>query len=131
MSKQKTIHLTTFSTHNWKRLLLNVLDYLIWNFAQLIVTCHVHLCIVINHSISLDHCREHKPTSQIINNSWLKLKKVLSLQNAARTVNKKVKKKKKIHFYPLMWCLHSLFCCLYLFRKQSNKANQTHWRCTC
>ena len=55
-----------------KTLLLNVSDYLIWNCSQLVVTCHVHLCIVINHSLSLYHCREHKPTFQIINNWGLK-----------------------------------------------------------
>ena len=76
-----------------KKLPLNFSDYLIWNFSQSVVICHVHLCIVINHSISLHHCREHKPTFQIINNWWLKFKKILSLQNTARTVNKKVKNK--------------------------------------
>ena len=53
-----------------KTLLLNV--YLIWNFSKSVVTCHVHLCIVINHSLSLRQCREHKPPFQIINNWWLK-----------------------------------------------------------
>ena len=33
---------------------------------------------------------------------------------------------KKNSFLPLIWCLHSLFCCMYLFRKQSNKANIEH-----
>ena len=33
---------------------------------------------------------------------------------------------KKSSFLPLTWCLHSLFCCMYLFRKQSNKANIRH-----
>ena len=55
-----------------KTLLLNVSDYLIWNFSQSVVTCHVRFCIVINHSLSLHHCREHKPPFQIINDWWLK-----------------------------------------------------------
>ena len=32
----------------------------------------------------------------------------------------------KNSFLPLIWCLQSLFCCMYLFRKQSNKANLKH-----
>ena len=43
-----------------KTMLLNLSDYLIRFFSQLFVTCHVHLCNVINHSLSLYHCREHK-----------------------------------------------------------------------
>ena len=62
MRKQETIHLTTFSTHNWKEILLNLSDYLTWNISQSVVICHVCLCIIINHSLSLYHCREHKPT---------------------------------------------------------------------
>ena len=61
-------------------LLLNLTDYLIWNMSQSVVTCHVHLCIVINHS--LYHCREHKPTFQIINNWWIKY-------HTNKTVNEK------------------------------------------
>ena len=30
--------------------------------------CHVRLCIVINHSLSLYHYREHKPAFQLISN---------------------------------------------------------------
>ena len=55
-----------------KKLLLNFSDYSIWNCFQLVVMHHVRLCIVVNHSLSLYHCREHKPTFQIINNWWLK-----------------------------------------------------------
>ena len=55
-----------------KILLLNFSDYLIWKCSQSVVICHVRLCIVINHSLSLYHCREHKPSFQIINNWWLK-----------------------------------------------------------
>ena len=40
-------------------------------FSQSVVTCHVCLCIVVNHSLSLYYCREHKPTFQIIYNWWL------------------------------------------------------------
>ena len=50
------------------KLLLNFSDYLIRIFSQSVVTCHVRLCIVINHSLSLCQCRKHKPTFQIINN---------------------------------------------------------------
>ena len=64
--------LTTYSIHNWKEILLNISDYLTWNISQLVVICHVCLCIIINHSLSLFHCRKHKPTFQIINNWWLK-----------------------------------------------------------
>ena len=70
--KQEIINLATFSTHNRKKLLPNFSDYLNWNFPQSVVIWHVHLCITINHSLSLYHCREHKPTVQIINNWWLK-----------------------------------------------------------
>ena len=55
-----------------KKLLLNFSDYLIWNCSQSVVICHVHLCIIINHSLSLYHCREHKATFQIVSNWWLK-----------------------------------------------------------
>ena len=55
-----------------KKLLLNFSGYFI--VSQSVVICHVHLCIVINHSLSLYHCWEHKPTFQIINNWWLKYK---------------------------------------------------------
>ena len=74
MRKQETIHFTTFSTHNWKKVLLMFSDCLIGNFSQLVVTCHVRLCIVINPFLSLYHCKEHKPTFQIISNWWLKYK---------------------------------------------------------
>ena len=57
-----------------KKVLLNFSDYLIGNFSQSVVTCHVRLCIVINHSLSLYYCREQKPTFQIIYNWWLKYK---------------------------------------------------------
>jgi len=74
IKKQETIHLTTISTLNRQKLLLNFSDYLIWKLSQSVVICHVRLCIVINHSLSRYHCREHKPTFQIINNWWLKYK---------------------------------------------------------
>ena len=67
MRKQETIHLTSFHSQ-LKKLLLNFSDYFIWNLSQ----SHVRLCIIINHSLSLYQCREHKPTFQIINNWWLK-----------------------------------------------------------
>ena len=73
MRKQETIHLsilTTFSTHNWTKLLQNCADYLIRIFPQPVVICHACLCIVINHS--LYYCREHKLTFQIVNNWGLK-----------------------------------------------------------
>ena len=70
MRKQETTF-DYISTHNWQKLLLNLSDYLIWKFSQSVVTCHVCLCIVVNHSLSLYYCREHKPTFQIIYNWWL------------------------------------------------------------
>ena len=84
MRKQETIHLTTFFHSQMKTLLLfpppppppDYLMKLIWNFPPS-VTCHVHLCIIINLSLSLYHCRKHKPTFQSINNWWLTLIKVL------------------------------------------------------
>ena len=53
-----------------KKMLLNFSDYLIWNCSQSGEICHLHLCIIIKHSLSLYHCREHKPTFQIIYNCW-------------------------------------------------------------
>ena len=93
MRKQETIHFTTFSTHNWKKVLLMFSDCLIGNFSQLVVTCHVRLCIVINHSPSLYDYRKHKLTFQIINHWWYNVS--LFSQNTARIVNKKVKNKIK------------------------------------
>ena len=51
-----------------KKLLLNFSDYFIWIISQSVVICDVRLCIVINHSLSLYRCREHKPSFQIISN---------------------------------------------------------------
>ena len=96
-----------------EKMLLSIWNYLIWNCSQLVVISHIHLCTIINHSLSivnhslsLYYCREHKPTFQIINNWWLKSfpPHPLFHQSTARTVKKERKKEKKVKKLLLFSC---------------------------
>ena len=62
------------------------------------IICHVHLCVTINHSLSLYHCREDKPTFQSIMIDDESNIFSLFPQNTARIVNKKVNNNKTLLF---------------------------------
>ena len=111
-----------------KKMLLNFSDYLISNCSLLVVTCHAHLFIIINHSLSIiaENTSKHSKLSIIQKtliipqeaiNWWLKYWFFLISSKTAGIIKKKVRN--NLLFYA--WSSQPTFSSQLIFYRAAGK----------